>query len=606
MAYAGDSLFMPIANSEYDQSDFSGGMNLLGDDTKLGPTQYRVGFNLTNRFNRLDLVLESQVDPAIPAGLKQEIVTFGNYIIVFIAGSAFYRYYTSEGWTPIVGFRMSPDAVRYWTCAIPVSTTNYARVAATSTVPTVTAAAPNGGINLISLENASAGNLPGLLVQDGVNQPMFIYVDAATLLPVSRTTQTFDQWSITYTDATNTVVADNKDQREYVPIGQSMTWDDGILYVTAPDGNNILRSVSGRPLDFMVNVSNTLVTVDPFTQVGGGDAYSTAYSVGVGGIVCLRAMSSGGIFVAASNSNFAVTKNMTQNAPTEFGEYTFIRTFLFNATCLSDRSIFDSLGDTRFIDLTGVRSFNAIEQTQNEGRNTPFTLQVQDAFTGVVQDANFAAGILYDNYELYAMQTIFGPALAKYDSINQCWTSFDVTLTGGKRIKILAKIELSIQRLYAITEDDQLYTLYIGPNLAKGVVRTAGISANAIAEDNEDVKLNDPKMEIKPINARVVLNNLTDDCLLTYTPYVNNRLTLAKTMEKVITYSAPTIVSTDPFRLPDVNTLLANTFFQTPNVSQGWKMFGVFEWNSGSITQFSFEAMTLTPNNPVSSQGTTL
>lgn len=601
---------MADANSKYNQDSFIGGMNLLGDDSKLQSNQYRIALNCTNRFNRLDLIPISKEDVSIPAGLKQEIVTFGNYIIVFIAGYAYYRYYTAEGWRMIDGFKMSPDAPRYWTVPVPVSTTNYARIAATSeSVPT--ASNPGGGINLVSIAGASQGNLPGLLVQDGVNQPMFIFVDSATLLPVARVTQTFAQWSITYTDANNITVAldsegNSLDKREYVPVGTSMAWDDGTLYITSPDGNYILRSVSGRPLDFVVDVKNTLVTDVPYTQVGGGDAYQTAYSVGVGGIVCLRPLSSGGIFVAAGNSNFAVTKNMTQNAPTQFGEYTFIKTFLFNATCLSDRAIFDSLGDSRFIDLTGVRSFNAIQQTQNEGRNTPFTLEIQDAFTGVTQDASFAAGILYNNYELYAMQTIFGPALAKFDTINQCWTSFDVAQTAGKRIKILAKIELSIQRLYAITEDDRLYTLYIGPENAIGSFRSIGISANALDEANENVKLNNPQFQIKPINLRVIVNNITKDCTITYTPYVDNRLTMAGRFDKKITFELPQIASTDLYKLPDVNTMLSNIFFNTVSVEQGWKMFGLISWDEGSITQFSIDAIINTPQNPINSQITTV
>jgi len=135
--------------------------------------------------------------------------------------------------------------------------------------------------------------------------------------------------------------------------------------------------VSGRPLDFMVNITDA--------GTAGGDAETTAYSVGVGGISCLRAMSDGSLFVAAGNANFSVSKNMTPNATTLFGEYTFIRKFLFNATCLNDRCILDSLGDTKFIDITGVRSFNAILQTQNEGRNTVFSRMVQSVLEGFTQ-----------------------------------------------------------------------------------------------------------------------------------------------------------------------------------------------------------------------------
>lgn len=602
-------------SSEYNQSSFTGGMSLLGDDTRMQPNQYRAGFNLTNREDELDSVLASVKDVAIIEGLKQEMVTFGVYVIVFVAGKAYYRYYQDSGWKQIDGFLMSPTATRYWTCPIPVATTNYVRIAATGDVNT--GVNPAGVVQTSQVAGASAGNLPGLVVQDNINQPQFIFIDGSTGLPITRTIQTFDQWSITYTDATNTVVAQDGsgvylDNREYVPIGNSMTWDDGILHITSQDTNFIYRSVSGRPLDFVVNVNNTLVTVAPFKQVGGGDATTTSYSVGVGGITCLRAMSSGGIFVSAGNANFNVTKNMTQNAPMIFGEYTFIRTFLFNANCLSDRAIFDTTGDTRFIDLTGVRSFNAIEQSQNEGRNLPFAKTIQSAFSQkvngvvqtIIQDPNYAAGILYDNYELYAVQTSFGPAIAKYDTINNCWTSFDVTQTNGKRIKMLAKIELAIQRLYAITEDDELYTLYIGPLPAIGTVRTVGIAAN-ILYANENIKMNNPRNEVKPINLRIVMNDIEANCQVSVTPYVNNRLSSVGTITKNIFYEAPTNVSNNVLDLHDVNTQLNNLLFSIPDCEQGWKMFCLISWTGGVITQYSLALNDVQPQNPLDSQATT-
>lgn len=596
--------------SKYNQDSFIGGMNLLGDDSRLKSNQYRVGFNLTNRYDQLDGVLQAVVDPALPAGIKQEMVTFGNYVIVFVAGNAWYRFYSDTGWKQIESFRMSPSAPRYWTASVPVSITNYLRLATVSTVVT-TATNPAGGIQLASVVGAAAGNIPGLLVQDNVNQPQFIFIGRDGV-PTSRTTQTFAQWSITFTDATNTKVATigglPADNREYVPIGNSMTWDDGILYITSQDGNSIYRSVSGRPLDFVVNVTNLLAdntTTPPFTQYGGGDASTTAYSVGVGGITCLRPLSTGGIFVAAGLACFAVTKNMTQNAPTLFGEYTFIRTFLFISTCLSDRTIIDSLGDTRFIDLTGVRSFNAVMQQQNEGRNSDFTSTIQAAFgpenDPIIQDASFSACILFNNYEFYAVNTIFGFVLAKYDTKNGCWTSFDFQ-TSGIRIKILAKIELTIQRLYAIGEDDRLYTLYFGPLLAAGVVRTVGVCSNLLYA-NQNVKMDTPDSEVKLVNFRCIVNNITKNTTVAFTPFVNNRVSKTGQMSKTIKYSAPVTMYDSIYNLPDINTQLTNLMYPTPNAEQGWKVSGLLSWTGGSITQYSMELSNLTPQNPLTTQG---
>jgi hypothetical protein len=618
--------------SEYNQASFIGGMNLLLDDTRLGTNQYRIGFDLTNRYDALDPVLTSVEDNAIPEGIIQECVTFGQYVIIFVSGLAYYRYYTDIIWTQISGFLMSPSATRYWSCAVPVGLTNYVRFANNSTVLMTGAGlgatyAPDaaGGIQQLDLEGSAEGNDPGLLVQDGVNQPQFIFLDDNGL-PTTYTTQTFDQWAIGFTDATNTVVGpaggvfdSDYDVREYVPIGTTMAWANGILFITSTDGISIYRSVSGRPLDFVVNVTNLLTTVQSnfevngeqlaaFWQFGGGDATTTSYGVGVGGISCIRPLTTGGIFVSASNANFAVTLNQTPNAPTIFGEYTFNRQFLFNATCLSDRVIFDSLGDTRFTELTGIRSFNATEQLTNQGRNSPFSSTIQGAFgpeeSPLIQDATATASILYNNYELYSVNTIFGNVIAKYDTINTCWTSFDKQQTGGVGIKIFAKIELTVLRLYAVTTDNRLFTLYVGPNTTTPYFRTIGISST-ILWAGTTVKMSHPKQDLRLQKTRVILTKITENSNCTFTPYFNNRMCKGGSVPKQISYENPATVSTDPLALPDVNTLMLNLLYTTPDIEQGWKYFGTFTWTDGSFIQFSMEMDELTPMNPEYSQGLT-
>lgn len=618
--------------SEYNQISFLGGMNLLGDDSRLQPNQYRAAFNCTNRYDTLDPVLKSKFDPAAPPGIKQEIVTFGNYIILFVSGLAYYRHYLSEGWTQIDGFKMSSTAPRYWTVAVPVSITNYVRIAATGVANTGT---PNslGAVEFSNVQSAGQGNLPGLLVQDNINQPQFIFLGDNNL-PQCRTTQSFVQWAITFTDATNTVVAKDAngnilDNREYVPIGSSMTWEDGVLYITSQDGESILRSVSGRPLDFVINITNILavnastkqwtykdpiteqsvvVNVPAYTQSGGGafdntdnfhpggDAYTTSYSVGVGGIVCLRPMSSGGIFVAASNANFWVFKDKANVAQKQFGEFTLNRQFLFNATCVSDRAIFDSIGDTRFIALTGVRSFNAISQTQNEGRNVSFTAMIAAAFGSednpIIQSDNASAAILFNDYELYAVNTIFGYVIAKYDTISQSWTSFD-TQSSGVAIKSFAKIELTVRKLYAITSDDKVIVLYSDSDTDTAEFRTVGMCSN-ILYANSDIKLANPKAEIKLGKVRAIINKVTENTTCSMLPYVNNRLAGVDEVVKTITYEDPAQIDESTTKLPDVNTQLMNLFWSTNNCRQGWKVFLVFKWSSGSFTQFSTEMTDIT------------
>ena len=628
---------------DFSQSSFSAGMNLLVDDTrlpivvgyklgdnpyKIGYNQYRLGINVRNRFDVLQPILQSKIDTAAPTGIKQELVTFGNFVILFVAGLAYYRLYTDTGWKLIEGFQMSTTAPRFWTCFVPVAITNYVRIANVGITNAATSDA-KAGIQLSAVAGASAGNISGLLVQDNINQPQFIFLDDDGNIDV-RITQSFTEWSIQFTDPSNTVVATAEDGtpldfREYVPIGNVMTWENGVLYVASQDSNYIYRSVSGRPLDFVINVTNILaantteqsweytdpitgnqiiVDVEPYSQSGGGafdasnvfhqggDATTTSYSVGVGGITTLRPIASGGIFVAASNANFAVTQNMTQNAPTEFGEYTFIRTFLFNATCLSDRTIIDSLGDTKFIDLTGIRSFNAVEQEQNEGRNSQFSATIQGAFgdeaNPLIQNSSQAAAILYNNYELYGVNTIYGPALAVYDTILSCWTSLDL-LQIPTQIKILAKIELTIQRLYAIGIDDNLYELYGGTEFATSYVRL-GAAAN------------EPKFAHKLTDVRLVLNNVTKDCEVSATVFTDNRVSDQPTITKKITYSQPTPVYTGPINMPDVNTMCQPVSFMFPNTQQGWKTFALLSWNNGNLTTVSMTLTEAQPMNQLTSQ----
>lgn len=603
---------MPNATgSDYNQASFVGGFSLLGDDSRLNTNQYRIGFNLTNRFDELDLIPSSVLDLSAPIGIKQAVATFGNYIVLFVAGQAFYKYYSDIGWQSIPSFSelLSITAARYWTCAVPLALTNYVRYSIANALTTSngnTLSSPAAGVNLVQVEGAAQGNLPGILVQDNINQPVYIYLDANGL-PTARVTQNYSQWNIQYTDITCTVVATDangnpEDYREYVPIGNCMAWSSGILFIVAQDFNSIYRSVSGRPLDFVVNVNNTgSADFQGFQNLPGGDATTTSTSVGVGGISCIRPLSSGGIFVSASGANFSLVPNTTPNAPTIFGEYTFIRTFLFNAYCLSDRAIIDSLGDTKFIDLTGIRSFNAVQQLQNEGRNSLFSNSIQGALNGLVQNSVVSSAVLFDNYEIYSVNTIFGKAFAKYDTINSCWTSFDNQQAPNARVKQFAALQINVLALYGITEDDKFYQFYASPTKNDtAVFRTVGVCANLLYA-NISIKMNNPKSEVKLNNTRVIVNKITEDTTIGFTPFVNNRVSGG--LSKTIVFSEAAPSYSDSYTLPDINTQLTNILFPTPDIQQGWKVFGVFTWNSGTITQFSMELSDLTPMNPLTTQG---
>lgn len=586
---------------DFGQQSFIGGMNLLLDDTRLANfsrwsynqalsnNQYRLGINCRNRYDTIDPIPSSVIDNVIPQGLKQEMTTFGNYVIVFVSGKAYYRLYSDRGWSQIYGFSMDASVLRYWSVAVPLALTNYGRVLTTSTVTNTTdgvssivgqvGSATNPVSQTQSLAAAFAGNVPGLLVQDGINQPRFLYIDQNGY-PACRVTQTYDEWTAVYGLSDSNYGVLLVDNREYVPVGTTMAYtSDGILYIAGTDGVQIYRSVSGRPLDFVVNVNTD--------GSKGGDATTTSYSVGVGPISCLRPLSTGGLFVSALNANFSVTLNKTPNAPTLFGEYTFIRTFLFEATCLSDRTIIDSLGDTRFIDLTGIRSFNAIQQTQNEGRNSVFTSTIVSAFKNIIQSVG--AAVLFNDYELYSVQTVYGPAIAIYDTINSCWSAFDLNQTGGQLIKQFSKIQLGVQVLFATTVDDQVYQLYASSIDDAPTIRLASMCPL------------DSKKEQKVINFRCIFTNLTQDYSVTVSLFVNNRFNSAQTQN--FRYTPPPSGYKGVFAGTDVNTQTNNILVSFPNSGQGWKGFVILTWTGGgSLVFVSMTTEDINPMQPMMTQ----
>lgn len=569
-----------MSESNYKQTSFSGGFNLLLDDTRLpvsfkykeGDTpydvtynQYRTASNIRSRFDVCTPINQSVVQTDAPAGLKQAIVAFGRYVIIFVAGNAYYKPVNTTGFTQITGFSMNPLAPRYWTIAVPLNTTNYGRQAIT---PSSGPSSANTGIlqTQTSLSVAAQfGTIPGLLVQDGSSQPVFLYVDSNGYVQ-SRVTQNYQQWSATYN---NSGVLTN-DQREYVPVGTFMEFYNGILFIVGTDYTSLYRSVSGRPLDFVVNVNTD--------GTAGGDATTTSYSIGVGGITALRAMQGDALFVAAGGGTFLVTLNQTPGAPTIFGEYTFNRQVLFTSSCISERGIIDisgppnsptsSSGDTVFIAAEGLRSFNAVEQQQNEGRNSVFSSTAQSLFTGITQVAPNCSAVTYDNYAIFSVLTTSGYALVLYDTINSCYTSVDYSSLSGAAAKQFASITVGALALYAITSDDKVVQLYSGISTEQAIIRFGAVSSQ------------DPRKEHKVKNFRSVFTNITQNFSITAYLFTNNRLDQILTNR--VNYVAPVNAYTGPSVGTDIGTQSENVLFTFTNAKSGWKSFVVLTWTGGA------------------------
>ena len=146
------------------------------------------------------------------------------------------------------------------------------------------------------------------------------------------------------------------------------------------------------------------------------------------------------LFVSTVGGSYGVSLDYTL---TVFAEPMFQKQYLFTANSINQHSFVDLLGDFAFIDPEGLRSFNAVMQSKNEGRNSIFSLKVARLFKGVVQDTKKCSAIVFDDYALFACNTIFGHGILIYDTLTQQFVSFD-QLTDDSNGNIGPVIELSL------------------------------------------------------------------------------------------------------------------------------------------------------------------
>lgn len=426
----------------YIQADFRGGTNLFDEDIALGDNEYSYLFNLRNRTTALKPIKLPLEDTTAPTGKKQGIYAFDNYLLLFCAGRAYFKnVVTDSAWTQIENLSLDTSVDYIYTEAVPASTINFSRelidpkqISGTSTNPVV---------NLTGI--VINGSVSGLIVQDGISQPWIILPDAS-----ARKLQTYEEWTMA--------------NREYVPIMKQMCFHNGILFGIDPNGTSILRSVSGRPLDFVVNVK----------QNGdkGGKADTVSHSVGFDPITFLGALNSGELIVATAKTCHPLELNYER---TIFAEPTFRNPKPFSAGVVNQFSFVDIGGDYGFIDFDGMRSFNAVNQLTNEGRSSVFSARIQAALAQ--KQTNLLAATSFDNFSFFALDTLFGNAIGVYDNIRQQWVGFD-DYNLDEQFKMFAVANQGTQPfLYGITEN-KIYKLFAGTNYATSEVRLKALIAN--------------------------------------------------------------------------------------------------------------------------------
>jgi hypothetical protein len=421
----------------------------------------------------------------------QAVYAVGDFLIIVQRGAARFKHRLATTWVTLWDSTTSNGVVIHsvtnpsllldtnadyiYMQAVPGSTMNIHREAAD-------AADSSGEVILDYVKTGWVKTVAGLIVQDGVNQPNLIIFSSSALgaTATSRKCKNYAEW-----DATT---------REYVPIGKQMMFFGGKLYVVGADGKVIYHSVSGRPLDFVIAIDNAGAKVDSSEAIGGAPA--TSYSVSYEAITCIAPLNTESFFVSTRTSSYAIAPNYTRLL---FGEPMFAKYYLFGASVINQFSFVDVLGDFAFIDAEGMRSFNAVQQLRNEGRNSAFSLKVAKLFEGVVQTQG--AAISFDNYTFFSVETIYGYGVLVFDGTLRKFVSLDLFKldddTTTAPIMQFSKIDTNTtHEIYGITTAGELLRLYSGAKYSDSFVQTRAFQTGDI------------RVEQKPIQFRVLMSGI--------------------------------------------------------------------------------------------------
>lgn len=423
-------------------NDFSRGMFYLEDRTKIPSGGYYLLVNGRTRYNSIQTIQEPLdiTDKIEAVGLDnlQGIYSFGDFVIVFRGGYCYFNNFLTnpdgafQRLTPIT---LQHDAPRIYATVIPASTVNLERKL------TVEDEAASG----VDFGTFDAGSEQAAIVCDGVNPARLIFPDGS-----NRQVQTYDDWK------------NESGKREYVPVGINPVFHGGILYLLGKDSQGkytqIFRSVTGRPVDFMVNVD---VNGNKLPSEDEGGAKSVSHSVGLEEITSFypSSLENRGLIVSTlRNTWFVIPDTIT----TIFGEPTFINQGpLFNTGPVTEKAIAEVNSDTVFVDQVGLRSFNDIQISKNEGRNRPFSEAVQRLFDGKKQTSATAV-VSFEDYLLFSVVTSYGPTILVFDSITNKFIGVDHYQGVGQITQFAVLRSDGVQRLFGITDTNKVVELFAG------------------------------------------------------------------------------------------------------------------------------------------------
>ena len=561
------------------------------DDTRLGEDEYKFASNVRNRFGTLEGIKNvNDVSSASLSGSEftsnppiQAIYSIGEFVFIFFDGGCKYRkpLNPDSSWAVLYAGGTMSRSAEIFVQAVPASTQNFLRKETRV-----------AGASLeLDTDTAVQRTVAAIIVQDGLNQPRIVEIAGGSA--THRAAKTYAEW----VDGTYT-------SREYIPIGKQMAFFNNKLFVISIDGTEIYHSVSGRPMDFVVPITTAGNKINADETIGGAPA--TAYTVGYNIITALSVLNNESLFVSTVGGSYAVMLDYTL---TVFAEPMFKKQYLFTANSINQHSFVDLLGDFAFIDPEGLRSFNAVMQSKNEGRNSIFSLKVARLFKDVVQDTRKCAAIVFDDYALFACNTIFGHGILVFDTLTKQFVSFD-QLTDDSNSNIgpiidFAKVETNNRReLFAVTHGTttspsaptyKCVKLFEGSNYATAYVETRAFCTN------------DTRVEQKPQELRLLFSKLQSASSVTATQRVNDETTpdtSAGSQSK--TLAAQSTPITFPVTYAAVWSgprQIQNLLYNFQGGQQGWKVSYALKWTNGiNLSNIQLQTQNITPMNPMLSQ----
>jgi hypothetical protein len=536
------------AEAKIIQSSFSGGLRRSVDATELSESEYFFLANGRTRTNKIRPTKKHlDITSRIPEGLMQGIYGADNLLLVFVSGNAYYLDFLNAGmvanWTfnKLNPFQQVRADVEYvYAQLIPQSSNKYTRKLSDE---------GNVGGEVLLPEIVLNGSPSCAVVQDGYSRPQIIETTGAC-----RYCKGFAEWAY--------------DDPEYVPVGKNMAYVDGILYTVDPTSSFIFRSVQGRPLDHMVAIDIEGNPVDSNELKGG--AYFTSHDVDYERIVGIHQIPSNnrGFIVSSRKSTYIVAPNWEQ---TVYAQPTFNNIFLFSSGEVSPNGATDIGGDTALVDFSGIKSFNAVATTSFDGKNAPFSKDVFNLFEyspnkPVIQTVT--AAITYDNYGVFGVTTIHGPAIMVYDTLIQKWISCDLLDADAGLIKQFCEIKVEgIRKLFFITTANKVFEAWGSDETSSCKLYTREWTSG------------DPEIETTLNAVKLLFINVRESGTVYLTQFADG----VKGTRKSYAITAPTYTPSSgyvsvPFQEVDSGNT-ENVTFGLQSGKQGWKQGLLIEWD---------------------------